>query len=177
MLPIYNKVLEDSKFRLGTVTRMPSFASNLYTFHYRSITGNAMQPFVMLVQNEKSGNSIYQAKNGHRYMVAINLNYISSPDTRNLIIERLASRGPVTWKHALTVGRFFSKKSEKVFGAQNPGMYKPLQEPAKPGEVAGTKTFSTNAARQFIRQYDIRKLRDLSVVDAAKYLRGVGHTS
>ena len=56
-------------------------------------------------------------------------------------------------------------------------MYKPLQEPAKPGEVAGTKTFSTNAARQFIRQYDIRKLRDLSVVDAAKYLRGVGHTS
>ena len=110
-------------------------------------------------------------------MLAINLNYISSPETRNLIIERLAGHGPISWRHALMIGRFFTKKSEVVWGAQNPGMMKPLIEPAKPGDPSGEKAFQLNAARQFIRQYDIRKLRDLSVVDSAKYLEGVGHTS
>ena len=177
MLPFYNKVLEDSKFRLGTVTRMPSFASNLYTFHYRSKTGYDSSPFVMLIMSKRSGNAIFTANNGFRYMLAINLQYITSAETRNLLIERLEGKGPISWKHALTVGRFFTKKSETMFGAQNPGMMKPLISPLMPHEDAGISKFSKNAAKYFIRQYDIRKLRDLSVVDPAKYLEGMGHST
>lgn len=179
MLPFYNEILDKSKVTLGTVSRMPSFASNLYTFYYRSKTGSDTNPFVLLIMSKQTGNSIYQANNGNRYMLALNLGYISSVETRNLIIERLSLKegtGPVTWKTALTISKFFTAKSEKVFGAQNPGMLKPLIDPLMPHEDAGISKFSKSAARYFIRQYDIRKLRDLSVVDPAKYLEGMGHS-
>ena len=153
---------------------MPAFNSNLYTFAYRSLTGYDSQPFVMLIQSQKSGNSIYRAKNGNRYMLAINLNYVTSPETRALLIQRLSGKGPITWNHALLVGRFFTAKSETTFGAANPGMIKPLISPLAPHEDAGAVRFNKSAARYFIRQYDVRKLRDLSVVDATKYLERSG---
>lgn len=174
MLPFYNKVLEDSKFRLGTITRMPAFASNLYTFTYRSKEGHDAQPFVMLIQSQKSGTSIYRAKNGFRYMLAINLNYVTSPETRSLLIRKLSNKGPITWNHALMIGRFFTAKQETMFGAANPGMLRPLVAPLAPHQDAGITRFRRNAARYFIRQYDVRKLRDLSVVDATKYLEKSG---
>ena len=153
---------------------MPSFNSNMYTFAYRSKSGYDSQPFVMLIQSQKSGNSIYRAKNGNRYMLAINLNYVTSPDTRDLLIGKLSGKGPISWNHALMVGRFFTSKQETTWGAANAGFVKPLIAPLSPHEDAGATRFKKNAARYFIRQYDVRKLRDLSVVDATKYLKRSG---
>tara|TARA_R100000458_G_scaffold1977_4_gene1654 strand:- start:1412 stop:1822 length:411 start_codon:yes stop_codon:yes gene_type:complete len=123
-----------------------------------------------LIQSQKSGTSIYRAKNGNRYMLAINLNYVTSEETRSLLIRKLQSKGPISWNHALMVGRFFTAKSETTLGASNPGILKPLIAPLMPHENAGVTRFSKNAAKYFIRQYDVRKLRDLSVVDATRYL-------
>ena len=134
-----DKALLKSKFRLGSVTRMPSFLSNLYTFTYRSITGHDSEPFVMLVQSQRTGNAFYTAGNGNRYLIGVNLNYATSPDTRNLIIDTLKNRGPIPWRQVSIVGMFVDKR-----------------------------------IRDFFRQYNVRKLRDLSVVDATKYLEETG---
>ena len=174
MLPFYNPILEKSKYRIGTISRVPSFNSNLYTFHYRSKTGSDSSPFVMLIQSARSGNAFFTAKNGQRYMLAINLNYITSPETRQLLINKLSGAGPITWKHALVIGKFFTRKSERTFGAANPGMMAPLKITPDNAHKLGAMSLAQNAAKYFIRQYDVRKLRDLSVVDATKYISESG---
>ena len=175
MLPFYNQILEESKQRIGSVSRVPSFASNLYTFYYRSKSGNDSAPFVMLMMSRRTGTSFYTAKNGHRYMLAINLNYVTSGETRAMLIRRFANKGPISWRHAMMIGKQFTHKSERAFGAANPGMMKTVIDPAKVGEE-NVFRLESSLASLFVRQYDVRKLRDLAVVDSTKYLDKAGFT-
>lgn len=141
MKPDIDVNLENAKYRIGTVNRVASFASNLYTFYYRSKSGTDSNPFVMLLQSKKTGNAFYPTKAGHRMMLAINLNYINGAGVRDKVIETFSSKGPIPWPTAVLLGRLFTKKGKNVL-------------------------------KEFIRQYDVRKLRDLSVVSPTKYLVG-----
>lgn len=135
----YSEKLKKAMLRIGSVSRVASFNSNLYTFTYRSRTATDPFPLVMLLQSKRTGNAFYTAKNGNRYMLAVNLNYVEDEGVRDLIVERLSQKGPIPWRHAQMIKRFFTR-----LGASEVGDY--------------------------VRQYDIRKLRDLSVVDPTKYL-------
>lgn len=145
MKPDTDVNLEKSKHRIGTVNRVASFNSNLYTFYYRSKSGTDNNPFVMLLQSKKTGNAFYSTKAGHRMMLAINLNYVQDPGVRGKIIDTFSTKGPIPWETAVMLGRLFTR-------------------------------LGANVLVDFIRQYDVRKLRDLSVVSPTKYLEGEGYT-
>tara|TARA_R110001583_G_scaffold9651_1_gene45477 strand:+ start:19334 stop:19789 length:456 start_codon:yes stop_codon:yes gene_type:complete len=138
--------LEKAKHRIGTVNRVASFNSNLYTFYYRSKSGTDSNPLVMLLQSKKTGNAFYPTKAGHRMMLGINLNYVSGEGVKAKIVDTFSSKGPIPWKTAVMLGRLFTKLGKNVLS-------------------------------EFIRQYDVRKLRDLSVVSPTKYLEGLGYNN
>jgi len=102
-------------------SKIESFDSSVYTFSYkqeklgkfklsgsrrRRASGATGDPSPMILNVRRGGRRLFTAKNGKKYMAGINLNYVTSPVVRDMILRRFGIKRTVVYNDVKMIAKF-----------------------------------------------------------------------